>query len=1022
MHADLTRWTFDPDQGYRSVVLQQGRVLLDAEWNEQASIDAHHDEARTADIVGAEGGPAPLDGGVGPFGIIDATTGAAPSDATWANLAVSAGRYYVDGVLVESRNQTDAAAPVSFAALLADQPFLEPAEPANGRYAVYLDVFDRLVTSDERPALLESALGGPDTAFRTQTVWQVKLASVSSGQVCSQVTAVGERTPPTMRARLQAANAAADPCSITSGGGYTRLENQLYRVEIFDVQASGTRFVWSRENGSVVAGLDELEASPIADAQLTIDRTGRDDELSIGQDAWIEVTSAGRQVRGEPGWIAQVKQVIDTELHVDWSAGGPAALADIGETPIVRRWESAPRAVLANGNYVTLENGIEVAFAPASGTPAPGDFWLIPARTSRLAYGVAATHGTIEWPGTPANPTAMPPVGPVHHIASLAVLDRTDAGWTLVGDCRHLFPPLTDLITIDLVGGDGQEAMPGEELDEPVRVAVRNGGLPVADARVEFIASDGGQLIATAPPVGPASTVIAQTDGDGVVEVRWTLAPAGPPTQTVTAHRLDDQDSPIDVDVIVTGRLSVASEVAWTPPCTGFAEQDTVQKALDQLVQTPSLRLLGGDGQEVTSAGQTVPQLVRVSVDSPCGPLEGAKVIATASKGALVVPAGDGTQVPITLGGVPGADQEVAAPADAAGVVAFAWQPLFGAESRGSDVLTITLPDTDEAPIQVTAQLDPPGSRTGGIHVTAIKFFTGTELLNDEVYGFDELGGQFPGIAVQLDLPVDQASVQGKPVVRLLLELPWPVRPEFQPFGGATSVWARRTIEIVGRTNADGPLIIWSPGQATDDFTLEGVLHQVADSMRRIPQHTLFEPPLPLRMRFQIDGWAVSGDRREGLERLHLNGHTDTFVDDKGKTRLNLPSTDEVTGGRFDTWFWFTDETPQRPDGPFVRDRLDLAVFPDAVVNVLRPMIEVPARPRPRPPLPPPGPLVLDDLTGRTLGFVERRATDAGITLAVVEEDAPDVRRNTVLGTELLSDGVLRVRVSGGASGPAPVG
>ena len=1021
MHADLTRWTFDPAQGYRSVVLQQGRVLLDAEWNEQASIDAHHDEVRTADIVGAEGGPAPLDGGVGPFGIIDATTGAAPSNATWSDLAVTAGRYYVDGSLVESTNQTDGAAPVAFAALLADQPFLEPAEPTNGRYAVYLDVFDRLVTSDERPALLESALGGPDTAFRTQTVWQVELAPVSSGQVCSQVTAIGERTPQTMRARLQPASAAADPCSITSGGGYTRLENQLYRVEIFDVQAGGTRFVWSRENGSVVAGLDKLEVSPIADAQLTIDRTGRDDELSIGQDAWIEVTSAGRQVRGEPGWIAQVKRVIDTELHVDWSAGGPSALGDIGETPIVRRWESAPRAVLANGNYIALENGIEVAFAPASGTPAPGDFWLIPARTSRLAYGIAATHGTIEWPGSLANPTAMPPVGPVHHIASLAVLDRTDAGWTLIGDCRHLFPPLTDLITIDLLGGDGQEAMPGEQLDEPVRVAVRNGGLPVGDARVEFTASDGGQLTATTPPDGPATSVTARTDDDGVAEVRWTLAPGGPTTQTLTAHRLNDLNDPVDVDVIVTGRLSVASEVAWTPPCDGFAEQDTVQKALDQLVRTRSIRLLGGDGQEVAVAGRTVPRLVRVSVDSPCGPSSGDKVVATGSDGALVLPLPEGDPVPATLTGNPDAAAEVVAPTNAAGVAAFAWQPVF--DTATSDVLAVRLPGSDEAAIQVNSQLDPPGSRPDGIHVTGIKFFTGTELLNDEVYGFDELGGRFPGIAVQLDMPVDQASVQGKPVVRLLLELPWPVRPEFEPFGSATSVWARRTIELVGETNADGPLIIWSPGHAQDDFDLDGVLHQVVDAMRKIPDHTLFEPPLPLRMRFQIDGWAISGDRREGLERLHLNGHTDTFVDDKGRTRLELPSTDEVTGGRFDTWFWFTDERPRRPNGPIVRGRIDLAVFPDEVVNVLQPMIDAPVvRPRPVP-----GPLAPDlnpfiDLVGRTLGFVERRAVEAGLTLAVVEEEAPGIRRNTVLGSELVAGNVLRVRVSRGAAGPAPEG
>ncbi|MGW5365694.1 DUF6519 domain-containing protein [Actinopolymorpha pittospori] len=938
MHADLTRWTFDPTQGYRSVLMQQGRVLLDAEWNEQTAIDAHHDEVRTADIVGAEGGPAPLDGSAGPFAILDSGTGLPPVNTAWANLAVTGGRYYVDGVLVEESAATSP---------LADQPFLELTEPATGRWAVYLDVSDRLVTADERPELLESALGGPDTAFRTQTVWQVRLATAAAGEVCSDVADTGERTPRQMRVRLQDSRAADDPCSITSDGGYTRLENQLYRVEVHDIAAGTPQFVWSRENGSVVAGLDELDDSPINGtlAQLTVDRTGRDDELSIGQGSWVEVTSPERQVRGLPGWIARVTDLFDTELHVVWSAGHPASLAAVGATPIVRRWESAPKPVSVT--YAALEGGIEVSF-PTGGDIAIGDYWLIPARTSRLAYGVVATHGTIEWPWSPDGNVALPPLGPAHHTAPLAVLDHTASGWTAVGDCRNLFPPLTEIITIDLVGGDGQEAMPGDQLDEPVRVAVRNGSLPVADARVEFIASDGGQLTATTPPAGPASTVVARTSDEGVAEVRWTLAPAGPPTQTVTAHRLDDHGNTIDVDVIVTGRLSVASQVAWTPPCEGFAGSGDVQKALVKLATTQSIRLLGGDGQEVDAEGRTVPRLVRVAVDSPCGPLRRATVVATASDGALVLPLPDGDPVPATLTGNPDAKAEVDGTTNAGGVAAFAWQPVF--DTATSDVLKVGLPDSDEATIQVSSQLDPPGSRTAGIHVTAIKFFTGKELLNDEVYGFDELGGNFPGIAVQLDLPVDQASVQGKPVVRLLLELPWPVRPEFQPFGSATSVWARRTIEIVGQANADGPLIIWTPGRPNDDFDLDGVLHQVVEAVRKIPAHTLFEPPLPLRMRFQIDGWAISGDPREGLERLHVNGHTDTFVDDKGKTRLELPSTDEVTGGRFDTWFWFTDETPQRPNGPIVRGRLDLAAFPDAVVNVLRPMIEAPVLTSPRRP------------------------------------------------------------------------
>ena len=38
MKADLTRSTDRPDQHFRAVRLQQGRVQLDAEWNEQQEI------------------------------------------------------------------------------------------------------------------------------------------------------------------------------------------------------------------------------------------------------------------------------------------------------------------------------------------------------------------------------------------------------------------------------------------------------------------------------------------------------------------------------------------------------------------------------------------------------------------------------------------------------------------------------------------------------------------------------------------------------------------------------------------------------------------------------------------------------------------------------------------------------------------------------------------------------------------------------------------------------------------------
>ena len=74
MHGDFSRLTFDRAAGYRAVLLQQGRVMLDADFNEQVAITAHHDETRTLDLLGPAGGPAD---GAG-FALVDAA-GAPPS-------------------------------------------------------------------------------------------------------------------------------------------------------------------------------------------------------------------------------------------------------------------------------------------------------------------------------------------------------------------------------------------------------------------------------------------------------------------------------------------------------------------------------------------------------------------------------------------------------------------------------------------------------------------------------------------------------------------------------------------------------------------------------------------------------------------------------------------------------------------------------------------------------------------------------------------------------------------------------
>jgi hypothetical protein len=90
MRGDFSR--FSPDSGtYSAVQMQQGRVLLDADWNAAvgASLWAHR--ALAADIIGAHGGPR-------------ATLGFTPTLVErngLIDLELSSGAYYVDGIRCE---------------------------------------------------------------------------------------------------------------------------------------------------------------------------------------------------------------------------------------------------------------------------------------------------------------------------------------------------------------------------------------------------------------------------------------------------------------------------------------------------------------------------------------------------------------------------------------------------------------------------------------------------------------------------------------------------------------------------------------------------------------------------------------------------------------------------------------------------------------------------------------------------------------------------------------------------------
>src|SRR5215467_8890483 len=89
MKGDFSRQTANLVKHYTEVLMQQGRVQVDADWNEQQAINRHLSVTEARDVIGLSG--LPMDAGGFKIDL-------AP-DAS--DLTISPGRIYVDGILCE---------------------------------------------------------------------------------------------------------------------------------------------------------------------------------------------------------------------------------------------------------------------------------------------------------------------------------------------------------------------------------------------------------------------------------------------------------------------------------------------------------------------------------------------------------------------------------------------------------------------------------------------------------------------------------------------------------------------------------------------------------------------------------------------------------------------------------------------------------------------------------------------------------------------------------------------------------
>jgi hypothetical protein len=458
MSGDYSRWSFDPWRDFGAVLMQQGRVHTDADWNEWVATVLRRIQAGTLDTIGRAVVPRETPDGF----LIQAAGGA---------LTIGPGRIYVDGLLAENHGT----APIEFdprltglrgggATNYATQPYFPnaPALPQGGPHLVYLKVWQREVTAIEDPRLIEPALG-VDTTTRLQTVWQVRVLPDVGGDVTCATPLADipgfADAEPAADGRLTTGTADVpgepDPCLVPPSGDY-KGENQLFRVEIHrGGGASGAdraTFKWSRDNASVASRVTHLPALD----RVVVESIGRDELLGFSDGDWVEITDDFRELGGLPGEMRRIRSSngvdattrtlsLDSPLPAGAFPVDPQGRTTPARNTRVRRWDQGGQVRDSNGNLlvnldlpgadgtipvpsaataVLLENGVVVRFgvAQAGGRFRTGDYWVFAGRSTN-----AAVEGLAD----------APPRGVHAHFAKLALVTFPDDET----DCRTLWPP-----------------------------------------------------------------------------------------------------------------------------------------------------------------------------------------------------------------------------------------------------------------------------------------------------------------------------------------------------------------------------------------------------------------------------------------------------------------------------------------------------------------------------------------------------------------------------------------------------
>lgn len=458
MSSDKAQISYDEQQRYRSVVMQQGRVTLEADWNEAQQIVNEEIRKEALDFVGPSGTP---DDG---YRVME--TGVAPTPPF--NFTVGPGTMYVGGMRVQLDEATQYSGPAPSSGQTEWRDFVNDPDWVNlpgsapPREFVYLSLREQEVTAVEDAALREVALGGPDTAARTRLIQRIVRTQVSAtdcehglsaqrGRWNSQGLDFDDETMRLLsRARLRVSfppqSSTPDPCEPTVQGGFLGADNQLIRVKVvsFNTASNTGRLVWGYDNASFLYRVELIDNRTLRLRSRPVDafhqpRVNQTVEVlrtaAYLKNKWSVASATGFVVPLSAAYVPDTQRVtLQAALPAEYVAAAPPESPGLPPGLFLRVWEE--ELSFTPGAPVTLgATGMQVTLQTTGTTFHPGDFWQIAAR-----------------PGTPTQvyprrylEAPQPPDGPRLWACPLALVEWQDNLLTVLEDCRNHFDNLVEL-------------------------------------------------------------------------------------------------------------------------------------------------------------------------------------------------------------------------------------------------------------------------------------------------------------------------------------------------------------------------------------------------------------------------------------------------------------------------------------------------------------------------------------------------------------------------------------------------